>query len=104
MARRALSKTQKVLNLLSKGEPVSWTTLRNRFDLTSPRAMIDTLRSKGHMIFINETSRGTVYRMGKPTKAILAAGVSEVLLSDNADKTIVFGIKALYGTPFAYNS
>ena len=45
MARRALSKTQKVLNLLSKGEPVSWTTLRNRFDLTSPRAMIDTLRS-----------------------------------------------------------
>ena len=89
MARRALSKTQKVLNLLSKGEPVSWTTLR----------------SKGHMIFINETSRGTVYRMGQPTKAILAAGVSEVLLSDNADKTIVAaGIKALYGTPFAYNS
>ena len=43
MARRALSKTQKVLNLLSKGEPVSWTTLRNRFDLTS-RAMIDTLK------------------------------------------------------------
>ena len=88
MARRALSKTQKVLNLLSKGEPVSWRTLRNRFDLTSPRAMIDTLRSKGHMIFINETSKGVTYRMGKPTKAILAAGVSEVLLSDNADKTI----------------
>ena len=105
MARRALSKTQKVLNLLSKGEPVSWTTLRNRFDLTSPRAMIDTLRSKGHMIFINETSRGTVYRMGKPTKAILAAGVSEVLLSDNADRTIVAaGIKALYGTKYAYTS
>ena len=41
--------------------------------------------------------------------APLAAGrhadVSEVLLSDNADKTIVAaGIKALYGTPFAYNS
>ena len=66
------TKTQKVLNLLSKAEE-SWTTLRNRFDLTSPRTMIDTLRSKGHMIFINETSRGTVYRMGKPTKAILAA-------------------------------
>ena len=105
MARRAISKTQKVLNLFAKGQPVTWKTLRNRFDLTSPRAMIDTLRSKGHMIFINETSRGTVYRLGTPTKAILAAGVSEVLLSDNADKTIVAaGIKALYGTPFAYNS
>ena len=105
MARRALSKTQKVLNLFAKGEPDSWSTLRNRFDLTSPRAMVDTLRSKGHMIFINETSRGTTYRMGKPTKAILAAGVSEVLLSDNADRTIVAaGIKSLYGTKYAYTS
>ena len=96
MARRALSKTQKVLNLLSKGEPVSWSTLRNRFDLTSPRAMIDTLRSKGHMIFINETSRGTVYRMGKPTKAILAAGVSKVL-KGNTSEIVAAGIRALYG-------
>ena len=48
---------------------------------------------------------GTTYRMGKPTKAILAAGVSEVLLSDNADRTIVAaGIKALYGTKYAYTS
>ena len=105
MARRALSKTQKVLNLLSKGEPVSWRTLRNRFDLTSPRAMIDTLRSRGHMIFINETSNVVTYRMGKPTKAILAAGVSEVLLSDNADRTIVAaGIKSLYETGVSFAS
>ena len=103
--KKSAKQNTKVLNLLSKGEPVSWTTLRNRFDLTSPRAMIDTLRSKGHMIFINETSRGTTYRMGKPTKAILAAGVSEVLLSDNADRTIVAaGIKSLYGTKYAYTS
>ena len=50
MGRRALTKKQKVLNLLSKGAPVSWTTLRNRFDLTSPRAMVDTLREEGHMV------------------------------------------------------
>ena len=36
---------------------------------------------------------------------ILAAGVSEVLLSDNADRTIVAaGIKSLYGTKYAYTS
>ena len=64
MGRRALTKKQKVLNLLSKGAPVSWTTLRNRFDLTSPRAMIDTLREEGHMVYINQTSNGTSYRMG----------------------------------------
>ena len=105
MSRRKLTKTQKVVNLLSKGEPVSWKTIRNRFDVVSPRAMVDTLRGKGHMIFINETKDGTFYRIGSQTKAILAAGVSTLLLGDNADKTIVAaGIKSLYGTPYAYSS
>ena len=87
MARKTLSKKVKVLNLLSKGESVSWKVLRNRFDLTSPRAMIDQLRSEGNMIYVNKTAKGTSYRMGVPTKAIIAAG-----------------IKKLYGTPYAYKS
>ena len=85
--RRTMSKRQKVLNLLSKGESVSWKTLRNRFDLTSPRALVDTLRSEGNMIYVNKTAKGTSYRMGVPTKAIIAAG-----------------IKKLYGTPYAYKA
>jgi hypothetical protein len=85
--RRKLSKRAKVLNLLSKGASVSWKTLRTRFDLTSPRALIDTLRSEGNMIYINKTAKGTSYRMGQPTKAIVAAG-----------------IKKLYGTPYAYKN
>ena len=96
MGRRALTKKQKVLNLLSKGTPVSWTTIRNRFDLTSPRAMIDTLRDEGHMVYINQTSNGTTYRMGKPTKAILAAGVQKVL-KGNTSEIVAAGIRALYG-------
>ena len=47
MAKKTLNKKTKVLNLLSKGAPVSWTTLRNKFDLTSPRAMVDQLRTEG---------------------------------------------------------
>ena len=85
--RKTMSKRQKVLNLLSKGESVSWKTLRNRFDLTSPRALVDTLRSEGNMIYVNKTANGTSYRMGVPTKAIIAAG-----------------IKKLYGTPYAYKN
>ena len=42
-------------------------TLRNKFDLTSPRAMVDQLRSEGHMVYINKTSKGTSYRLGTPT-------------------------------------
>ena len=96
MGRRALTKKQKVLNLLSSGKPVTWKTIRNRFDLTSPRAMVDTLREEGHMVYINQTSNGTTYRMGKPTKAILAAGVSKVL-KGNTSEIVAAGIRALYG-------
>ena len=85
--RKTLSKRVKVLNHLSKGESVTWKTLRNRFDLVSPRALVDTLRSEGNMIYVNKTAKGTSYRMGEPTKAIIVAG-----------------IKKLYGTPYAYSA
>ena len=85
--RKTMSKRQKVLNLLSKGAPVSWKSLRTKLDLGSPRALIDTLRSEGNMIYVNQTAKGTSYRMGVPTKAIIAAGIQK-----------------LYGTPFAYKN
>ena len=78
MARKTLSKKVKLLNLLSKGESVTWKTLRNKFDLTSPRAMIDQLRSEGNMVYINKTDKGTSYRLGTPTKSIIAAGIRKL--------------------------
>ena len=85
--RKRMSKRRKVMNLLSKGNDVSWKVLRNRFDLVSPRALIDTLRAEGNMIYINKSHKGTSYRLGTPTRAIIAAG-----------------IKKLYGTPYAYKA
>lgn len=79
MSRRKLSKKQKVFNLLSKGENVTWKVLRKRFDLTSPTKMIDTLKSEGHCIYTNETAKGVAYRMGTPSKEIIAAGIASVL-------------------------
>ena len=35
MGRKALTKKTKVLNLLSKGKAVAWTTLRNKFGANS---------------------------------------------------------------------
>ena len=78
MAYTKLTKKQKVLNFLSKGTPVTWTSLRKRFDLTSPRAMIDQLRTEGHMVYINTTPTGTSYRLGIPTKAIITAGLTSL--------------------------
>ena len=79
-----LSKKQKVLNLLSSGKNVAWTTIRNRFDLTSPRAMIDTLKSEGHVIYVNTVGGKTFYRLGTPSAAIITAGIEAVLGTENA--------------------
>ena len=104
MARKTLAKKTKVLNLLSKGAPVSWTTLRNKFDLTSPRAMIDQLRVEGHMVYINQTSNGTSYRLGTPTKSILAAGASKIF-KKSMKEIVAAGIKSLYGKQtYAYSN
>ena len=85
--RKALSKKQKLLNLLSKGGNVAWTSIQKNFELESPRSMIDTLRAEGYMIYGYRVGGKKYYRMGMPTRAIVAAG-----------------IKALYGTPFKYDN
>ena len=85
--RKKLSKKQKVLNLLQKGENVAWSTIQNKFELESPRSMVDTLRAEGYMVYGNKVAGKTYYRIGAPTRAIVAAG-----------------IKALYGTPFKYDN
>jgi len=66
--------------------------------------MVDQLRTEGHMVYINQTSNGTTYRMGKPTKAILAAGVQKVL-KGNTNEIVAAGIRALYGKQkYAYSN
>ena len=112
MGRKTLTKKQKVLNLLSKGNAVTWSAMRNKFDLTSPRAMVDQLRTEGHMVYINQTSNGTSYRLGTPTKSIIAAGVNKVFGSNSFASVntsfsdiVASGIKAVYGKQkFAYSN
>jgi len=74
MAKAKISKTQKVLNLLNSGAEVTWKALRNKFDLRSPTSMIGKLRNQGVMIYTNKSSKGVSYRVGTPSKAVIAAG------------------------------
>ena len=74
MARAKLSKTEKVRNLFSKGNTVTWKSLRSTFDLKSPANMVGKLRNEGMMIYENRTSAGVSYRVGTPSKAVIAAG------------------------------
>ena len=81
---KKLTKKEKVFNLLSKGKNVTWKTLRKRFDLNSPTAMIHTLRKEGHAIYRNMTPSGVAFRLGTPTKSMIAAGIVAVLGADQA--------------------
>ena len=78
MARAKLSKTEKVRNLFSKGNTVTWKSLRNTFDLKSPAAMVGKLRNEGMMIYENRSTSGVSYRVGTPSKAILINGMNAV--------------------------
>ena len=74
MSRSKLSKTAKIRNLFAKGSEVSWKQMRNTYDLKSPAAMVGKLRNEGMMIYENRTSAGVSYRVGTPSKAVIAAG------------------------------
>jgi hypothetical protein len=78
MARTKLSKTAKIRNLFAKGDAVTWKSLRNTFDLKSPAAMVGKLRNEGMMIYENRSTAGVSYRVGTPSKAIIAAGITKV--------------------------
>lgn len=84
--RKPLSKKQKVINKLQNEGQISWSFMKNTLELESPRSMVDTLRAAGYMIYGNLNKQGKrVYRLGTPTKAIIAAGIN-----------------ALYGTEHKY--
>ena len=78
MGRQALSKKAKIRNLFNTVADVTWKTLRNKFDLKSPAAMVGKLRNEGMMIYENRSSKGVSYRVGTPSKAIIAAGINKV--------------------------
>ena len=61
MARTKLSKTAKIRNLFAKGA-----------------AMVGKLRNEGMMIYENRSTAGVSYRVGTPSKAIIAAGITKV--------------------------
>ena len=76
MGRKALTRTQKFLNALLRGEAISWKEAQSKFEFKSPRTVVDGLRRKGYMVYINKTNKGTSYKIGTPTKEIIAAGLA----------------------------
>ena len=75
MGRRKLANSTKFLNAFLRGDSVTLNEAITSFNLQRPRAVVEKLREDGHCVYINKTSTGTSYRIGTPSKAIIAAGL-----------------------------
>ena len=74
MGRQRIANSTKFLNALLRGASVTWTEAQKKFNLKSPRSVVNKLREDGHCVYINKTAKGTSYRIGTPSKALVAAG------------------------------
>tara|TARA_R100000005_G_C4984933_1_gene193529 strand:- start:904 stop:1224 length:321 start_codon:yes stop_codon:yes gene_type:complete len=104
---KKLTKKTKILNILKRGSVVTWKQLKTTYNLKSPRAMIDTIRRDGFCVYANKDSRGnTFYRIGKPSGAIIKAGVAKIskMSSVTFDNIVAAGVREVLGTKFAYTS
>ena len=68
---KKLSTTQKIVNKLNSGRNVTWSFLKTK--VKSPRKLIDSLRASGMCIYRNDTAEGVAYRVGRPSRAMIAA-------------------------------
>lgn len=67
-----MSQKQIVLNLLNEGNRIDNNTAR-RIGVSNLGSVIHRLRQEGNAIYLNKTSYGNHYRLGNPTKNMIAA-------------------------------
>ena len=79
------TKTGKLLAALQSGEALTEGQIRVRFGLKNPRATVSDIRYAGFAVYANQhkDSKGRVttkYRLGKPSREIVAAGYRALAL------------------------
>jgi hypothetical protein len=71
------TKTERLLTALNNGSEISTPQAISRFGFESPNAVtsaIRNLRENGHAVYTNKVNGVTKYRVGTPSRAVIAAG------------------------------
>ena len=73
------TKKERVLSALQSGRTLSSAQLKSHFGVGNPQSVIQSLRFEGFPIYLNTVTdtKGrsrNVYRLGTPSRAIIAAG------------------------------
>jgi len=82
----------KLVRSFQNGSEFTASQISHRFGVRNPSAMINFLRKDGYAIYANEVTNSlgqtyTKYRMGKPTRQLIAAGFA-LLGADAAGLTV----------------
>lgn len=64
--------TQTVLRALQTSGSITSTQASKRFGVKALAARISELRSEGYSIYTNRSTRGTTYRLGTPSREMVA--------------------------------
>lgn len=68
-----MNKTALLKSYLQSGASVTTNDVTLMFEIKNPSAAVRQLRTEGVCIYTNKTSGGTAYRIGAPSKALVAA-------------------------------
>jgi len=68
-----MTQNEKLVQYLSSGRTLTSAQARTRFGVRNLRARVNDLRNDGFCVYTNRTNVGTSYRMGTPSRAIVAA-------------------------------
>lgn len=80
-----MTKSGKLLTALQAGEQLTSAQISARFGIKNPRATVSDLRFQGYAIYANQHSdtkgrETTKYRLGTPSREIVAAGYRAMAL------------------------
>ena len=74
------SKTAKVIAALQNGTELTAKQIQSRYSVANARALVSSIRMQGYSVYLNKRVSSfdgetySKYRMGSPTRAVVAAG------------------------------
>ena len=72
------TKISKLVNALTSGSELTAKQITSRFGIANPTAAITGLRSEGYAVYHNMSNGVGRYRIGKPTRRMVAAGYASL--------------------------
>jgi hypothetical protein len=68
-----MSQNERLVRFLSTGRSITPAQAQSRFGIRNLRARVNDLRNDGFCVYTNRSTESTTYRIGRPSRAIVAA-------------------------------